>query len=571
MVGKNLIGIFFCSAAAMADPTSISVDGSRLTVQTATLEAVFDGPRILSIRPLEQSTDFAHPVPAESGVDLIFINGEVVGKDKHQTVVVRKLSDLAACIEVQGDETRRALFVSVDLKNGDLRITPDGLSDRRGLRAVRWTVPMHPEATVILPVVNGLQFNAQQPHPGTDRLRWPVEWNAQLAIARLDGWSMMIHCEDHLARFKALQLIRQGTRTELGFESESPGPLWDNRTAGGIEWRINVYRGDWTVPAMRYREWMEKTYDLAAKRVHRPDWVAKVSLAVCCWTGLNESILDALATAHPPEQTIIHYAFWRTDKYDHYYPDYTPSEEALEFMAKAKRMGFHVMPHFNFFAVDCKHPLYQQLRDFQYRTVDRNVPEGWFWPPDTYDYTRMAYIHPGLGYWRRILIDRVIKACARVDTDFAYLDQTLWTANTDNGVVQGLNTVQGLRQLHEEFAAAAPHLVLAGEGYDEISFQRQSFAFGHIYQGFGELEQKHIEAAHPINSFLWDKHTRLIGYNHPQPGQKGFEMGVEIYERMNAMPTIITNKPEDILNMTPMVRRIFERAKHWNSSTMPSP
>jgi hypothetical protein len=86
---------------------------------------------------------------------------------------------------------------------------------------------------------------------------------------------MMIHSEDESYQFKALQLTRNGDRTELGFDSEPPGSAWDNRTAGGVEWRLNVYQGDWKAPAGRYRDWMARAYDLEDKRRHRPAWATR--------------------------------------------------------------------------------------------------------------------------------------------------------------------------------------------------------------------------------------------------------------------------------------------------------
>lgn len=372
---------------------------------------------------------------------------------------------------------------------------------------------------------------------------------------------MMIHCQDRAFQFKALRVAREGDRTELCFESEPPGPLWQNRTAGGIEWRINVYRGDWKVPATRYRDWMADAYDLANKRRSRPAWVEKITLAAC-WSPASEELLDALAAVHPPEETLIHLSGWRTEKYDVNYPDYTPSEKDLKFMAKARGAGFHVMPHFNYFAVYYEHPFYQEVRDFQIRSVGRNEPEGWHWPPETHDYTRMGYIHPGLGVWRNKLIDVVLDACSKMGTDAAFIDQTLCTWNTDNGLVEGMNTIEGMHLLQEEFAAVRPDLMLAGEGLNEISFQRQCFAQAHIHDGWGKLEPKHVGAAHSICSFLWAGHTKLIGYYHLRPGQEGFELGIELYERMGALPTITTGNPKDLLEMSAATKRIFDRAKH---------
>lgn len=554
--------------ATLAAAPGVEVQETRLTVRTPTLEAVFDGPLLKNVRPAGGDVEFIHPDASGPGLDLMFLDGSAVGTDKHQSITVRRISNLAARIEVLGEDTDRTLTVVADPDTADVRITPDGLSNRRGLRAVRWTLPLHPEAVAILPCVNGLLVRSDRPHPSTRRFRWPFEWNAQLAIAQRGDFAMMVHCEDRACRFKALNMVRNGDRTELGFESEPPGPLWDNRTAGGIEWRLSVQRGDWTTPANRYRQWMDRAYDLEAKRRHRPAWVKDVTFAVC-WAGPNPEMLDALAAAHPPRETLIHLSDWRTDKYDVNYPEYAPTDKTLAYMAKAREMGFHVMPHFNYFCVWNKHPFFQKIRDFQLRTLEKNQPDGWYWPPETHDYTRMAYIHPGLGTWRNKLTDVLAEACDKTGTDVAFIDQTLCTWNTDNGLVQGMNTIEGMRELQEHLASVRPDLVLAGEGLNEISFQQECFAQGHIPEGWGKLEPKHVETQHNICQFLWGDHTRFIGYHHLTPGQEGYDLGVAVYEQMGAIPTIVTGNPQHVREPDATTRRLLDRAKGKPAATQP--
>lgn len=562
----NMLGWTLALTAAGSPTTqpALEVTGTRIAVHTAKVEAVFDGSVLRSVRPAGSETEFIHPAAAEPGVDLLYLDNSLCGTDKHQKVTVRALSKIAARIEVVGEDTTRTLLIAADADTGDILVQPDGLSNRRGLRAVRWTMSMHPDCTFVLPCVNGLRFGKSQPHPPTHQFGWPSEWNAQLAIAERADSSLMVHCEDRTCQYKELMVTRQADHTDLGFDTESPGPLWDNRTAGGITWRINAYRGDWRVPAERYRRWMHDAYDVAGKERDRPAWTRQITLAVC-WAGPNPALLDALATVNPPGRTLIHLADWRTDKYDVNYPDYVPREDTVKFMAKARQMGFHVMPHFNYFSVFYKHPFFQVVRDFQLRTWHKNAPDGWHWPPQTHDYTRMAYIHPALGAWRNKLMDVLGEACDKLDTDAAFIDQTLCTWNADNAIVQGMNTVAGMQQLQDDFAAVRPRFVLAGEGLNEASFLRQSFAQGHIFEGWGKLEQKHVEAQHGINQFLWGDHTRLVGYYHLSPGAEDFDKGIEIYERMNAVPTIVTGNPKDILEPSPLTRRILDRARKLTS------
>jgi hypothetical protein len=141
-----------------------------------------------------------------------------------------------------------------------------------------------------------------------------------------------------------------------------------------------------------------------------------------------------------------------------------------------------------------------------------------------------------------------------------FLDQTLCTWNSDNGVVENLTTVEGMRQLQDEFAAIEPGVVLAGEGLNEISFQRECFAQAHIHDGWGELKPHHIPAAHPVCAHLWKGHTRLVGYYHLGPKDKDAEIAVEVYRRMDAIPTLICPNPSLITRDQPVVKRLLELA-----------
>jgi len=548
------------------DPASslqICVDGQRLQIESTHFTARFEGPALVSVVARGTGAEFCRADANVFPLELVYLGGDTLKQDKHQETSLRQLSPLAARIVVTGNDSDREMLVALDPATGDLCITPSGHSARAGVLAVRWNVPLVREAALVLPCVNGLYVEADRPFPRGDRFPWPFRWNAQLAIAERGETSLMIHSDDTACKFKALKLSRDAALSTLGFDSEQVGPVWNNRAAGGVQWRLNVYPGDWKKPASRYRDWLRRVYQLEEKRACRPAWVKDIDFTLQ-WAKADPALLDAMAKIHPPARTLIHLSDWRTSKYDVDYPDYVPSAEARKFVEKANAMGFKVMLHFNFFACYNKHPLFQQVRDWQIRSVGRNEPEGWYWPPQTHDYTRMAYIHPGLGLWRRHLIDAVRQACTGLRAPMAFLDQTLCTWNTDNGIVENLTTVEGMRQLQEEFSAIGPEPLLAGEGLNEISFQRQCFAQAHIHDGWGDLRPEHIPAAHPICSFLWEGHTRLVGYHHLGPNGKDAEIGVEVYRRMGAIPTLICNEPALITKDQPLVKKLLMAADEQN-------
>ncbi|MCC6442702.1 MAG: hypothetical protein IT210_04485 [Armatimonadetes bacterium] len=475
----------------------IEVRKQSLRIEAQHFTARMEGAALVSLKDRETGAEFCREAAHIFPLELTYAQKDALGQDKHQEVSTRALSDIAARVVLEGNDSDRELLLRLDPSTGDLCVQPSGQSARRGVLSIRWNVPFAAESALVLPCVNGIKVEAARPFPGSDRFPWPYRWNAQLAIVEREGCSLMVYSQDIAARFKALNLRREEGKTALGFESEQVGPVWDNRTAGGVEWRLNTFEGDWRKAAARYRDWMQESYRLGSKRAFRPEWVENIAFSVG-WADARPELLDALAKLHAPSETLIHLSNWRNSAYDVDYPDYTPSREAIAYLKKANEMGFKVMPHFNYFACYWKHPLYARVRDWQIRDAARNEPQGWYWPPETHDYTRMAYIHPGLALWRRTLGDAVREACALLQAPAAFIDQTLCTWNTDNGLVENMTTVEGMRQLQEEFTGIQPGMVLAGEGLNEISFQRECFAQAHIHDGWGNLKPHHIEAAHPI-------------------------------------------------------------------------
>ncbi|MHB9033496.1 MAG: DUF6259 domain-containing protein [Anaerolineae bacterium] len=543
----------------------IRQEKNTLFIDAPHFTARWEGAALVSVVAKSDGSEFCRP-GASYPLELYYVHDDSLAADKHQESETRVISPLAARVILQGADSIRELLICLDPVTGDMRVIPGGQSARRGVTSVRWNVAFDADTSLVLPCVNGLRVLRGMQVPKSNRFAWPFTWNAQLAIAERGKSALMIHSQDTAMKFKALKMDHGAEFTTLGFESEQVGPLWDNRNAGGVEWRLNVYAGDWEVPAARYRDWLAETYRLAEKRAARPEWVNEVSLNIM-WAGTELKLLDNAAKVHPPKETLIHLASWRTSKYDVDYPDYYPTDEARAFMAKANSMGYHVMPHFNYFSCYNNHPLFTKVRDWQIRSVSRNEPQGWYWPPDTHDYTRMGYIHPGLGLWRRTLIDALRRTAANLAAPAAFIDQTLCTWNTDNGLVEGMSTVEGLRWLQEEFTAVQPDIVLAGEGCNEISFQRECFAQAHIYNTphVGGLTPETAQTSVPICSFLWRGHTQLLGYYHLHPDDKDMDIGIDVYCNLGVMPTLGPGhflRDENPLD-DPRVRRVLERARTW--------
>jgi len=537
-----LLSFIVCTVSFGEDQlVQIRVEEQSLIVESVRFTARLDGAALTSLVDRKTGAEFCRGEALTFPVELLYFNKNVAGRDKDQEVAVKLMSPHVARVILRGSDTDRELFVRLDAKTGDLCVRPSGQSKRRGLQAVRWNIPFAREATLVLPARNGIEVVSGRKVLPAARNRWPNEWNAQLAIAQRGAASMMIHSEDTGFKYKALSFRCDDGLSTLGFESEQVAPLRENRTAGGVEWRINTYDGDWHAPADRYRDWMEQTYELSAKRASRPDWVDDISLAVC-WASSNPQLLDSLAKVHPPKETLIHVDRWRTSPYDVKYPEYIPTEQAMAFLKKANAMGFKVMPHFNYFSCCKTHPLYKEVEPWHVRDILRNTPQGWFiHMGGTNSFYQMAYIHSGLAKWRRELIDNVVAACDKLSAPVAFLDQTYHAWNSNPGTVENMNMVEGSWLLQEELSYIRPELVLAGENLTEISFQREAFAQTHPV-GWGGMQPKHVEAAHPICSYLWKGHTRMIGYIELEPWNPRIDVSVDIHRKMGVLPTFVARE-----------------------------
>lgn len=107
-------------------------------------------------------------------------------------------------------------------------------------------------------------------------------------------------------------------------------------------------------------------------------------------------------------------------------------------------------------------------------------------------------------------------------------------------------------------AFPSPELSVDGDGPSQVSFLRQA----HTHGGWGDLSDDHVEAAHPICSFLWEDHTRLVGYyHHLNPDNPKVERSIEVYRRMGAIPTMVTNDPDHLWTPGEPMKWILELAK----------
>jgi hypothetical protein len=558
---------------------SVVVQDDKVYIETYTLIAVIEKGILLSLRSKISGEEFIEKPDINyfRALQILYSNNEIinVNEEKFGSIKTRQISDRSAEILFHNWDGDGVLFISVDAETGDLLIEPSAYSSRPGVRACRWNMSgLKPGLELVAPFFQGIKLKLDDPLIKNNRWEWPHSWEAGLAIFQSREGGFWVHTQDNRYRYKAIQTGLESDPYVVGFDSEAYGPLDNNLNAGGICWRINTFQGDWHTPAENYRKWYWKAYNLASEEQRRQPWINDVKLALS-WCPGKPEILDALAKKVSPNKVLLHFSDWRTDGYDENYPDYNASKNAKAFIKKCSEMGFHVMPHFNSIDMDPSHPVYAQVRDFQYRSVETKKLQGWSWYKgrsigvpesnvnrlDNRDKKVMVKIHPGLTMWRSILGENILKAVRELSLDTVFIDVTLCIWNIHNCLVESMAPTEGMNRLIRQVERLGDGLVVGGEGLNEIIAQGQSFAQAHLFKSWhSSIEGLERAGGCNLNEFLFGKLCRTFGYSGLGGRDENEELRMQIHLEHGAIPTITIRSAEEIINPNPGIKRMLDIA-----------
>ncbi|HEU0138234.1 MAG TPA: DUF6259 domain-containing protein [Bryobacteraceae bacterium] len=509
-------------------------------------------------------------------LQLVYARGETVdvGEQKFGKVETRKISDHRAEVIFQNWDGDGIMTVSVDPASGDLLIEPSAFSSRPGVRACRWRLKgLRRDLKLVAPFFQGVSLSLDDSLIRSSHWDWPHRWEAGLAILQASAGGFSVHTQDNRYRYKALHVGSEADPYMIGLDTEAYGPLDANLAAGGLTWRINVHQGDWKVPAERYRNWLWETYSLAKEEQRREPWLHSLAMAIS-WCPGDIAVLEGLARRVDPGKVLLHFSNWRTDAYDENYPTYIASENAAAFLARALEMGFHVMPHFNIVETDPNHPVYAQVRDFQYRDIETKKLYGWSWVnaraigvPESnasrLNHRRekvMVKIHPGLAAWRSMLCSRIQEAARQHALREVFVDVALNTFNLHNCLVENTTSTEGVNRLVHQIADLG--LSVGAEGLNETFFQGLSFAQVHLFRNpRTTMEGLERTGGCPLNHFLFGKLCRSFGYSGLGGRNADEELRARVHEENGALPTITIRSAGEITNPTPAVKRALDRAR----------
>lgn len=559
--------------------TQVVVRDGKIHVESKTLMATIDRGLLTSLKSKLSGEEFIRPFNLDetAALSLLYPSSEevTISEQRFGRSTVRQLSAHKAEVIFQNWDGDGVLVVSVDPESGDLLLEPSAHSSRPGVRACRWKVMgIREDLQLVAPIYQGVRLGLDDPLIQETRWEWPKGWEAGLAFLQSRAGGFWVHSEDDRYRYKALKVGSEKDTHCLGFDTEAYGPIDNNLAAGGLVWRVNVFKGDWTSPAERYRQWLWRAYSLDQAEQSRADWIHDVTLAMS-WCPTDSTILDALSKRLDPKKVLLHFPHWRSDPYDENYPDFNVSEAGREFLARGQELGFRVMPHFNSIDMDPVHPVYRQVRDFQFRRVEDKKLWGWSWVggtpigvPESNDsrtqhrnHKVMVKIHPGLGLWRSILRERIHRAAQDLDLETVFLDVTLNTGNLHNCLVEGMTSSEGMNRLIHEVGELGKGLVVGGEGLNETTFSGVSFGQVHLFRsGHSNIDGLERTGGCDLNTRLFGKITRTFGYSRLNGRTETEQLRMRIHDEHGAIPTITVRSADEILNPNPTMKQVLERA-----------
>ena len=558
---------------------SLRVEEHKIIIHTHTQAVVIEKGFLTSLVNKKTGEEFIKGVAINEGasLQLIYRRGEAISinESKFGNIKTHQISELKAEIIFHSWDGDGVISVSVEPESGTILIEPSAYSSRPGVLACRWNIAgIRGDLQLVAPFFQGIKLKLDDSLIANTHWQWPISWEAGLAILQSNKGGFWIHTQDSRYRYKALQVGSGTQNNHLGFDTEAYGPIGNNLSAGGLAWRINVFEGDWKIPAEQYRKWLWDAYNLQAEENKRQDWIKNVKFAVS-WCPGDGDILDAISKKVNPNYCLIHYPNWRTDAYDENYPAYTPSEAGRAFIKKGLAMGFRMMPHFNAIDMDPSHPAYAYLRDFQYRGIERQDLRGWSWyrgrglgVPESNvsrrnnrDKKVMVKVHPGLSMWRSILGQNILQACRALNLDTVFIDVTLVSHNLHNCLVEATTPTEGMKKIISHVAGLGKGLVVGGEGLNEVTMQGQSFAQVHLFKSWhNSIEGLERTGGCNLNDVLFGKLCRTIGYANIGGRNDDQTLRMKMHLEHGAIPTVTIRSAEEIESPNPSVKRMLNMA-----------
>jgi len=511
-VSASLLVVVFVSAIAIAgEPGRFRKRGDRIIGESGAFRAVFLRGMLQSLVDRRTGEELLAPGKAEIGGAQVVAGSGVARMPE----VIAEISMGGRSVSFRSRSADVGLHWTASFTDGDdgLVLEAEAVREEGGIEAVDLVLggPDWRRLQLALPV--GAQgLTVRSPQPGSQhsyRYCGHRQWEAQLAIfeprpdlppdARPRS-GCAVWAEDRDFTPKAFIVDRTSGANTIRLRTDAQGAPEAVRRVRTVRWRIELFRGDWLVPAARYRAWMRKVFCPAGWRP--PEWTGRIGAFVKV-SSLDLGLPAVLASRLDPRRTLLVLPNWRKFGYDQNYPDYTPAAGFERFCREAHRLGFRVMVHFNLFGCTPTNPVFERFRAYILR--DRaGKPQGWRLA-EPQNPQRHFDIHPGCSAYRRLLVERIRNVRERYGVDAFHLDVSMLLTNPRSGPVEGLNVGQAKQRLFEELIRAVPDAAFGGEELNESAFSIFSFTQRTPFDDERRM-------GHPIGFYLFG--DRVKYYSH---------------------------------------------------------
>jgi hypothetical protein len=139
--------------------------------------------------------------------------------------------------------------------SGDLVVVQKAESPEKGVWGVEWGIENIPlDMNILVPAHSGMKWTRAN-RIGVESYDYPMSWEAQLVVVEGQGRGFYVWADDAKGVFKRLMVERGAKGWRLRFITMPLAPFEERNGCESVAWRLNVYEGDWRVPAKRYRAW----------------------------------------------------------------------------------------------------------------------------------------------------------------------------------------------------------------------------------------------------------------------------------------------------------------------------
>lgn len=560
---------WFCACSPLPAQITLGPNGT-LTAETTTLRVRFNTSAVASIVNKVTGEEYVRQA-GPSWLSLYMRDSLETKAMTHGPWTLQ--SDPAggpgARIQLTASGQTIEFLVGIHPETDELILRIRGESATPGVQSVQWGIfgLDLSESRLLIPGQAGTYYD-RNTTPELVGLDYPTHWESQFFVYESQRSHLLVYSPEAAPNFKRLNASRFNGNLDVGIEMFAVAP-WDKATRiPELELRWKGFGSDWREAVGYYKSWWSKVgprpSNLAGQARFDGDktrsaddlsWVKDVRVVVTV-RYLDSAILAPLAERVDAKRTLLYLVPWRKAGFDLDYPDYTPADDAKPFIDAAKELGFRIMLHANALGISETNPNYSRFRDLQLK-MPTGQPVGWLWDLPEGNIRRVAYINPASSEYRQLFIESVRPAIELLKPDALHLDAGGTIQNDGNGLVEGMNTIQGLIRYQEDIQRAFPGLALGYESITEINAPFIQFA----------QRWSSNYPPHPLGTFLFGDQTRFFGFlDQPAPDEDEFTAYLRRYEAQGILPTAPVASREDLAGTRPRMERLLEQFRHWQES-----